>query len=85
IRLRQPTAPVDTSFPSGDAMRVWFVVCAVEIAFPQTPLPIRLAVWGAAVLVSFGRVRLGAHYPMDVWAGAWIGIGFAAIVARLAV
>ncbi|HJX41409.1 MAG TPA: phosphatase PAP2 family protein [Anaerolineales bacterium] len=85
IRLRQSPAPVDTSFPSGDAMRVWFVVCAVEIALPQTPLLVRLAVWGAAVLVSLGRVRLGAHYPMDVWAGAWIGIGFAAIVAWLAV
>jgi undecaprenyl-diphosphatase len=84
IRLRQSPAPADTSFPSGDAMRVWFVVCAVEIAFPQTPLLVRMAVWGAAVLVSLGRVRLGAHYPMDVWAGAWIGIGFAAIAERLA-
>src|SRR3989304_4707394 len=63
IRLRQSPAPVDSSFPSRDAMRGW----------------------GAAVLVSLGRVRLGAHYPMDVWAGAWIGIGSAAIAARLAV
>ena len=84
IRRRQSPVPRDTSFPSGDAMRVWFVVCALEVTLPEAPLLIRLAVWGAAILVSLGRVRLGAHYPLDVWAGAWIGIGFAAIAARLA-
>jgi len=84
IRMRQSPVPRDTSFPSGDAMRVWFVVCALEVTLPEAPLLIRLAVWGAAILVSLGRVRLGAHYPLDVWAGAWIGIGFAAIAAWLA-
>jgi membrane-associated phospholipid phosphatase len=84
IRLRQSSAPLDTSFPSGDAMRVWFVVCALELTLPEAPLLVRLAVWGAAVLVSLGRVRLGAHYPLDVWAGAWIGIGFAATAGLLA-
>jgi len=84
IRLRQSPAPQDSSFPSGDAMRVWFVVCALEMTLPEAPLLVRLAVWVAAILVSLGRVRLGAHYPTDVWAGAWIGIGFAAIAARLA-
>ena len=84
IRLRQSPTPQDTSFPSGDAMRVWFIVCALEMALPEAPLLVRLSVWGAAVLVSLGRVRLGAHYPLDVWAGAWIGIGFAAAAALLA-
>ena len=84
IRLRQSPAPQDSSFPSGDAMRIWFVVCALELTLPEAPLLVRLAVWGAAVLVSLGRVRLGAHYLLDVWAGAWIGIGFAAIAALLA-
>jgi len=84
IRLRQSPAPLDTSFPSGDAMRVWFVVCALEMTLPGAPLLVRLAVWSAAAMVSFGRVRMGAHYPLDVWAGAWIGIGFAAAAALLA-
>ena len=84
IRLRQSPAPVDSSFPSGDAMRVWFVVCAVEMTLPEGPLLVRLAIWGAAALVGLGRVRLGAHYPLDVWTGAWIGVGSAAIAAWLA-
>ena len=84
IRLRQSPAPLDTSFPSGDAMRVWFVVCTVEMTLPEGPLLVRLAIWGAAALVGLGRVRLGAHYPLDVWTGAWIGVGSAAIAAWLA-
>jgi len=84
VRLRQSPAPQETSFPSGDAMRVWFVVCALEMTLPEAPLLVRPAVWGAAAMVSLGRVRLGAHYPLDVWAGAWIGIGFAAAAAFLA-
>ena len=81
--LRQAPPPGDTSFPSGDAMRVWFVVSALEMGVPGAWAPVRGVVWTAAVLTSLGRVRLGAHYPSDVWAGAWIGIGCAAAAAAL--
>jgi membrane-associated phospholipid phosphatase len=84
IRLRQLPPPGDTSFPSGDAMRAWFVVGALEMGLPAAWPAARAAVWAVAVLISLGRVRLGAHYPLDVWAGAWIGIGTAAAAAALA-
>jgi len=38
----------------------------------------------AAVLISAGRVFVGAHYPADVLAGCAIGIGCALVVVRLA-
>jgi membrane-associated phospholipid phosphatase len=84
IVLRQAPAPADSSFPSGDAMRVWFVVCALEMGLPAAWAPVRVLVWTAAVTISLGRVRLGAHYPLDVWSGGWIGIGCAAAAGALA-
>jgi undecaprenyl-diphosphatase len=84
IQLRQLPPPGDPSFPSGDAMRVWFLVCALGAALPNGLVLAKAPVWAAAGLVSLGRVRLGAHYPLDVWAGAWMGVGFAAAASALA-
>ncbi len=84
ILLRQQPAPEDTSFPSGDAMRAWFVAWALGSGLPALSGWLLVLAILAALLVSFGRVRLGAHYPLDVWAGGWIGVGFAAGAAALA-
>jgi undecaprenyl-diphosphatase len=83
IELRQLPAPTDAGFPSGDAMRVWFAAAGLELALPGAPLSVRLAVWSVAVLVSLSRVRLGVHYPLDVWGGGWLGVGCAAAAAAL--
>jgi membrane-associated phospholipid phosphatase len=76
VVVRLPRLPTDPSFPSGDAMRAAFLG-GLALSAPQVPP------WGAAlcllasVLVALGRVRAGAHYPLDAWAGLLLGLGAA--------
>jgi undecaprenyl-diphosphatase len=77
--LRQPPAH-GTSFPSSHTA----VTVAVVIAL--VPFLPRVLAWVAivyAVLVGWSRVYLGVHYPLDVLAGAGIGmaVGGAVLVA----
>jgi undecaprenyl-diphosphatase len=72
--LRQNPVPLDTGFPSGDATRIWFIFATLTIGL-SPPLGIILGIGLCALFVSFGRVRLGVHYPLDVWAGSSLGFG----------
>ena len=68
--LRQQPAH-GTSFPSSHAA----VTVAVVIALvPFMVRPLAAVAIGYAVLVGWSRVYLGVHYPLDVLAGAGIGI-----------
>jgi undecaprenyl-diphosphatase len=58
-------------FPSGHAAVSTAIVCAV-IPFLKTPW--RWALLIVPVLVSFGRIYVGAHLPLDVVGGAAIGL-----------
>ncbi len=71
--LHQPRTPHDPSFPSGDALRVWFLALTLGAAFPGVAWLPPVAVTLAA-LVSLGRIALGAHYPLDVLAGSGLGL-----------
>jgi undecaprenyl-diphosphatase len=42
-----------------------------------------LALLVLAVGVAFGRVYVGVHYPLDVVAGLFVGLGCAALAVRL--
>ena len=77
--LRQPPAH-GTSFPSSHTA----VTVAVVIALlPFLPRVLAGAAIGYAVLVGWSRVYLGVHYPLDVLAGAGIGmaVGGAVLLA----
>ena len=77
--LRQSPAH-GTSFPSSHTA----VTLAVVIALvPFLARPLAAAGIGYAVLVGWSRVYLGVHYPMDVLAGAGIGmaVGGAVLLA----
>jgi membrane-associated phospholipid phosphatase len=68
--LRQQPAH-GTSFPSSHTA----VTVAVVIALvPFLPRALAGVAIGYAVLVGWSRVYLGVHYPLDVLAGAGIGI-----------
>lgn len=77
VTVNQPRRPRDPSFPSGDAMRVWFLAFLLTAFFGNG-----IALWSItltlATLVSLGRIALGVHHPLDVLAGAGLGLlGFA--------
>jgi membrane-associated phospholipid phosphatase len=78
VVVRLPRLPTDPSFPSADAMRAAFLA-GLTLAERATPLWAVLLAMLAAVGVGLGRVRSGAHYPLDVWAG--LAIGFGAVLA----
>jgi len=78
----QPRRPKDASFPSGDALRVWFLINALIAALSLSGYP-ALALYGIATLVTVGRVALGVHYPLDALAGAGLGILSAGVWSTL--
>ena len=73
VEMGQPRQPYDASFPSGDAMRIWFLALALPTTF-GVPLFVGVVMSILALTVCLGRVALGVHYPLDVLAGAGLGI-----------
>ena len=70
----------DPSFPSDHASASFAIAFAV-IAYDWLAGALFIA---AAVVISVGRVLIGAHYPADVAAGLLVGLACGLIVARLA-
>lgn len=66
------------SFPSGHATTAFAAAVALAYFLPRWRVP--LLVLAAAIAVS--RVMVGAHYPSDVIAGAFLGTLSAMFVAR---
>jgi undecaprenyl-diphosphatase len=71
VILRGKAAAHGLSFPSGHAM-VIFIVAALVTPYLRgwwKALP-----WALAAAVCVSRVYLGAHFPLDVAAGAGLGL-----------
>jgi membrane-associated phospholipid phosphatase len=68
--LRQPPAH-GTSFPSSHTAVTVAVVIALLPFLPRVLAGVAIAY---AILVGWSRVYLGVHYPLDVLAGAGIGM-----------
>jgi undecaprenyl-diphosphatase len=73
IKMLQPQKPLDPSFPSGDVLRIWYL-----IVITGTLLGDQGTYWAGliilALLVSLGRLIMGVHYLSDVLAGAGLGL-----------
>lgn len=78
----QALAPPDRfSFPSGHTAAAFALAIAMFGAIPMVA-PALIVV---AILVGYGRMYLGVHYPIDVLAGVCVGVFTGSIVALLPV
>jgi membrane-associated phospholipid phosphatase len=82
IEMLQPKEPTDTSFPSGDSLRVWYLAMILS-TITGANIYLVIGLITIAVLVSIGRVILGVHHLTDVLAGAGLGITGAGITVWL--
>lgn len=62
-------------FPSNHAANSIVVVSLFYLQFRHKKLTLFLGLFAA--LVGYSRVYLAAHYPLDVLAGYFVGVGFA--------
>jgi undecaprenyl-diphosphatase len=74
----QASVPPDRfSFPSGHTAAAFAVAVAMSGVMPLLVPPLLVT----AIIVGYGRMYLGVHYPMDVGAGAAIGLVTGSCVA----
>ena len=63
------------SFPSGHTSSAFALATSISLEYPKWYIIAPSYAWACAV--GYSRMRLGVHYPSDVFAGAIIGTGCA--------
>jgi undecaprenyl-diphosphatase len=75
-RYPEPTTlvhlPQTASFPSGHAATSF--ACAATLARFAPRRAVAVTLYVLAALIAFSRVYVGVHYPLDVIAGAVLGL-----------
>jgi undecaprenyl-diphosphatase len=72
--------PATYSFPSGHATVSFACATVLALAVPRLRVPL----YALATLIAFSRVYVGVHYPLDVLAGAVLGVAVARALRMLA-
>lgn len=63
------------SFPSGHTSSAFALATSISLEYPKWYFVAPAYIW--ATTVGYSRMRLGVHYPTDVFAGAIVGAGCA--------
>lgn len=72
------------SFPSGHTATSFALVCWIWGRVRTTPYRwLGYCIWAIAGLVGLSRVYRGVHYPLDVVAGALVGIVWGFVIYRV--
>ena len=72
--------PATHSFPSGHATVAFACATVLALSVPRLRWPL----YGLAALIAFSRIYVGVHYPLDVLAGAALGVLIGLAVRRSA-
>jgi undecaprenyl-diphosphatase len=67
--------PLDLSLPSGHAATSFAGATILALAHRRSAVPLFVL----AALVAWSRVYVGVHYPLDIVAGALLGVGVALV------
>ena len=76
--LKVPYGPKSKSFPSNHSLNTFAIATRIAIFYPA----IRGFAFLFAALMAYSRVSVGVHYPLDILAGAIIGIILALCLHR---
>lgn len=79
VRLNGPDEGPWHSFPSGHTAGSLSVARALGRVYPEARLP----AYAGAAAIALIQVPRGAHYPVDVAAGALVGLAAEAVVDRI--
>jgi len=60
------------SFPSGDTAMAFTIASILSY---KSPPWLKALLYGYALLIGYGRIYTGVHFPLDVLVGALIGVG----------
>lgn len=71
----------DASFPSGSTAVAFSMATSLTTNYPKWYVAV--PAFGFASAVGYSRMRLGAHYPTDVFAGALLGAGSVFVTNKL--
>jgi membrane-associated phospholipid phosphatase len=75
--VRHGAAAHGLSFPSGHAMVTF---CIAALVTPYLTGRWKILPWALASVVCLSRLYLGAHFPLDVLAGAGLGLFIGAVL-----
>lgn len=73
IAMLQSLEALDSSFPSGDTMRVWYLALIITASAGDNIFFLTATI-SLAILVTLGRLVMGVHYLTDTLVGAGLGI-----------
>jgi membrane-associated phospholipid phosphatase len=73
VAMLQPRQPFDPSYPSGDAMRLWYLATILPAAFFLRSIFV-VPFFLIALVATLGRIAFGVHFFLDVVGGAGLGM-----------